>query len=186
MQPLLHPASKPSAEYHEWDPRYPKVVHSLLSALSPLPQFLTVEHIGSTSVPGCGGKRIIDLLALYEDGFLNVARTFLLSVGFGRQGPEFSRAWPEERPMYLGLYHWNDEPFLIYVHVVHHASDEVRRFRTFKERLMQHPELVKKYCACKRQIITAGATDTDDYAVRKRSFIHQALGLEHLLKKAKT
>jgi GrpB-like predicted nucleotidyltransferase (UPF0157 family) len=185
MQPLLHPASKPSAEYHEWDPRYPEIVRSLISALSPLPPFLTIEHIGSTSIPGCGGKRIIDLLALYEDGFLNEARTFLLAIGFGRQGPEFSRAWPEERPMYLGLYRWFNEPFLIYIHVIHRASDEVRRFRTFKERLMQHPELLTQYCAYKRQIVTEGIMNTDDYAVLKRPFIHQALGDDYVLKEAK-
>jgi GrpB-like predicted nucleotidyltransferase (UPF0157 family) len=186
MQPLLHPASKPPVEYHEWDPQYPNVVHSLQSALSPLPPFLTLEHVGSTAVPGCGGKRVIDLLALYEDGFLGEAKAFLLAVGFGRQGPEFSRAWPKERPMYLGLYHWLDEPYLIYTHVVHRTSDEVRRFRMFKERLMKNPGLIKEYCACKQQIVTEGIRNTDDYAVRKRLFIHKALGREHVLKKTET
>ncbi|HEV8072880.1 MAG TPA: GrpB family protein, partial [Opitutaceae bacterium] len=67
----------------------------------------------------------------------------------------------------------------------HRASDEVRRFRTFKERLMQHPELVTQYCACKRQIVTERVMDTDDYAVRKRPFIHKALGHDYPLKETK-
>jgi GrpB-like predicted nucleotidyltransferase (UPF0157 family) len=183
MQPIIHPGSKPSAGYHEWDPRYPEVVQSLVSALNPMPSFLMIEHVGSTAVPGCGGKRIIDLLALYEDSFLDEAKAFLLAIGFSRQGPEFSRAWPEERPMYLGSYRWRDEPFLVYIHVIHHTSDEVRRFRMFKDQLMHSPDLLAEYCACKRQIVMDGVTDTDDYAVRKRPFFHKALGSEYVLKK---
>jgi GrpB-like predicted nucleotidyltransferase (UPF0157 family) len=182
MHPLIHPAAKPFAEYHEWDPRYPEVVRSLVSALGPLPPYLKIEHVGSTSIPGSGGKRVIDLLALYEGGFLNDAKAFLLAAGFGKQGPEFSRAWPEERPMFLGSYRWLDEPFLIYIHVIDGASDEVRRYRVFKERLMQNPDRLWEYCACKRQIVTEGVRDTDDYAVRKRPFIHKALGQEYGLR----
>jgi hypothetical protein len=50
---------------------------------------------------------------------------------------------------------------------------------------MQHPELLTQYCAYKRQIVTEGVMNTDDYAVRKRPFIHQALGDDYMLKEAK-
>jgi GrpB-like predicted nucleotidyltransferase (UPF0157 family) len=175
LQPLIHNASKPIAEYREGDPRYPDVVRSLVSALESLPPFLAIEHVGSTAIAGCGGKGVIDLLALYPGGSLSEAKAFLLAVGFRRQGPEFSRPWPEDRPMYLGSYHWLDEPFLIYVHVVDRESNEVCRFRMFKERLLQDPSLLREYCACKRQILAEGITDTDDYAVRKWPFIRKVL-----------
>ncbi len=84
--------------------------------------------------------------------------------------------------MYLGRFDCFAERFLVYVHVVHRASDEVRRFRTFKERLTQSPALLAEYCACKRQLVTDGVADTDDYAVRKRPFIHKVLGNQHGLK----
>lgn len=182
MPLVLQPASKPLAEYREWDPRYPKVVRSLVLALGPLPPYLSVEHVRSTSISGSGGKRVIDLLALYEDGFLEEAKAFLLSAGFGGQGPEFSCAWPAERPMFLGSYRWLDGPFIIYIHVVHHSSNEVRRFRMFREILMQNPNVLREYCARKRQIVIEGIRDTDDYAVRKRSIIHKVLGDEYALK----
>jgi len=88
--------------------------------------------------------------------------------------------------MLLGWYRWLDDPFLIYIHVVHRASDEVRRFRMFKERLMQNPDLLREYCACKRQIVMQGVVDTDDYAVRKRPFIHKVLGQEQALNQSET
>ncbi len=184
MPALIEPASKPTAEYRAWDPRYPDVARSLVTALSPLPRFLSIDHVGSTAIPGCGGKCVIDLLALYEGGFLEETKDLLLAVGFVRQGPGFSHPWPNDRPMYLGLYRCKGEPFLIYVHVVHRASDEVRRFCTFKARLLQNPDLIAEYCSCKRQIIAEGITDTDTYAVRKRAFMHKVLGDDHALEQA--
>jgi len=180
MDPVVAPAAKPRADYRAWDPRYPEVVRALVAALQP-PEFVSIEHVGGTAIPGCGGKGVIDLLALYRDGFLEAAKTFLLGAGFGRQGPEFARRWPEERPMYLGVYRWNAEPVLVYVHVVHQAADEVRRFRTFRERLRGDRSLVEEYGRVKQGIIAGGVTDTDDYAVAKRAFMHRVLGDDHAL-----
>src|SRR5882757_1424526 len=65
--PLVYPTGKPAATYQEWDPRYPSIFRHFLSEISILPEFLSIDHIGSTSVPGCGGKPILDLLALYQN-----------------------------------------------------------------------------------------------------------------------
>ena len=47
---------------------------------------LRVEHIGSTSVPGCAGKGIIDLMVLYPVGGLEHARQVLDSLGVSNAG----------------------------------------------------------------------------------------------------
>jgi GrpB-like predicted nucleotidyltransferase (UPF0157 family) len=180
---IFQNASKSVAEYHDWDPRYPDVVRRLVSDLGPLPDGLAIEHVGSTAVPGCGGKGIIDLLALYSDGRPEETKTWLLSHGLSRQGPEFTRAWPESRPMYLGRYVFKGHAFVIYVHVVRHSSDEVRRFRQFRNLLGGRPDLVAEYSRVKREILSAGVRDTDEYAVRKRPFMREALGAGHALKR---
>ena len=179
---IFESASKPKAMFQDWDPRYPEVVGSLLSILVHLPVGIEIEHVGSTAVPGCGGKGIIDLLAIYPDGALDETNASLLSLGLSRQGPEFARAWPETRPMYLGWYRYFGEPFMVYVHVVPLVSDEVRRFRDFRNLLRDSPDLVVEYCNLKRQILSAGILDTDEYAVRKRPFMRRALGSRHALK----
>jgi GrpB-like predicted nucleotidyltransferase (UPF0157 family) len=179
---IFQSASKPIAEYHDWNPRYAEVVRCLLSDLGPLPAGIAIEHVGSTAVPGCGGKGIIDLLALYPASALEETKTWLLALGLSRQGPEFSRAWPESRPMYLGWYRQMDQPFMIYIHVVRHTSDEARRFREFRDLLSSRPDLVAEYSRLKGQIVSAGVKDTDEYAVRKRPFMQEALGARHTLK----
>jgi GrpB-like predicted nucleotidyltransferase (UPF0157 family) len=182
MQPFIEPASKPILEFRDWDPRYPEVVKSLIAAFGP-PAHLEFEHVGSTAIPGCGGKGVLDVIALYPAGYLDAAKAFLQSVGFSRQGPEFSDPWPDERPMFLGYYRYQGVRFLVYVHVLDRASDEVRRFRDFKAFMIGNPPLLAEYCRTKRQIIRDGVTDTNEYAVRKRPFMRQVLGAAHPLKK---
>src|SRR5229473_1531214 len=52
----------------EYDPRVVEVAHEIMQMISAALPPVTVEHIGSTSVPGCAGKGIIDLMVLYPDG----------------------------------------------------------------------------------------------------------------------
>jgi GrpB-like predicted nucleotidyltransferase (UPF0157 family) len=179
---LFKPARKPVAEYRDWDPRYPNLVRSLVSQFGELRTDVTIEHVGSTAISGCGGKGVVDLLALYEDGGLTDAKDWLLSLGLSRQGAEFSRPWSESRPMYLGWYQYDREDWLIYVHVVHVSSDEVRRFRSFRKVFTDNPELVAQYCMLKRKIVASGIRNTDEYAVQKRAFVRAALGAEHKLR----
>lgn len=176
---IFEPASKPRTGYREWDPRYPEVVRSLTSQLGKSCADVTFEHMGSTAVAGCGGKGVIDLLALYLDGTLEQTKRWLLGLGLARQGAEFSRPWSENRPMYLGWYQYGGKQWLVYVHVVNSASDEVRRFRDFRGLLTGNAELVAEYCELKRRIVAGGITDTDEYAARKRSFFRSALGARH-------
>jgi GrpB-like predicted nucleotidyltransferase (UPF0157 family) len=178
---IFRPASKPTAAYHEWDPRYRVVVQSLVSQLEKLRSDVAFEHVGSTAVVGCGGKGVIDLLALYDGIAVDEVKAWLLGLGLGRQGTEFSRPWRESRPMYLGWYQFVGQEWLFYVHVVSASSDEVRRFRAFRDLLSRTPELVASYCSLKRSIIGLGVTDTDDYAVQKRDFFRTALGRQHEL-----
>ncbi len=70
----------------------------------------------------------------------------------------------------------------MYVHIVSESSDEVRRFRLFRDRLSADPALVAVYCEVKRSIIEDGVIDTDEYAVRKRQIVHRILGTDHQLK----
>jgi GrpB-like predicted nucleotidyltransferase (UPF0157 family) len=178
---IFRRATKPSANFRAWDPRYPDVVASLVAAVGERPAGVTLEHVGSTSIPGCGGKGVIDLIALYPAGALETAKTWLFSLGLITQGPEFARAWGDTRPMYLGSYVHDHEPFLVYVHVVCALSDEVRRFRDFRQTLSSSPALVEAYVTLKHEILADGVTDTDEYSVRKRPFMRQVLGdLHHL------
>jgi GrpB-like predicted nucleotidyltransferase (UPF0157 family) len=87
-------------EFRDYDPDSAEVARLLRDAIHSADSQLQVDHVGSTSVPGCGGKGVIDLAVLYPKGHLAPARAMLDRLGFQKQsGPE---AFPEDRPMRLG------------------------------------------------------------------------------------
>src|ERR1051325_29485 len=62
------------AEFRPYDPAVTEVARLLRDLIEGVESKLQVEHVGSTSVPGCAVKGIIDLAVLYPDGFLVRAR----------------------------------------------------------------------------------------------------------------
>jgi GrpB-like predicted nucleotidyltransferase (UPF0157 family) len=157
-----------------WDPRAPEVAARVVSLIvSALPE-ATVEHIGSSAVPGCDGKGIVDLLLMYPPGRLAAARDALDGLGFQRQpGPD---PWPEERPMRVGALRHDGQLFRLHVHVVAAGSVEVAWDLGFRDRLRADPQLKAAYVARKREILAAGITDGNDFAREKGSFVEGAMG----------
>jgi GrpB-like predicted nucleotidyltransferase (UPF0157 family)/mannose-6-phosphate isomerase-like protein (cupin superfamily) len=130
---------------------------------------IVVEHIGSTAVPGCAGKGVVDLMVLYESGRLAEVKDVLRALGFQQQTGRMP--FPEERPMRLGSIDHAGSRFRLHVHVIPEDSAEVLELRTFRDRLLADKELVDQYVALKRKIIAEGVTDSLDYCIRKGEFI---------------
>jgi len=132
-----------------------------------------VEHVGSTAVPGCAGKGIVDLMILYPPRRLAEVRDGLDALGFQRQTGR--DPFPEERPMRVGSMEYDGIRFRIHAHVIASDSPEVVELRTFRDRLRSEPMLLEQYVALKRKIITEGVTDSLDYSIRKAEFIAATL-----------
>jgi GrpB-like predicted nucleotidyltransferase (UPF0157 family) len=173
---LFGPASRPPARYREYDPRWARVARRVIESADETVDGVTFEHVGSTAVPGCGGKGIIDMLALYRPGQLDQATRALRRLGLHPQGEDFPHPFPPHRPMYLGAIELDGETFIVYVHVLPVDSPEAERFRVFRDRLMQREDLRKAYSRVKREIIEAGVTDSDRYRQAKTDVIAEILG----------
>ena len=134
---------------------------------------LQVEHIGSTAVPGCWGKGIIDLLVVYAPGRLKLARQTLDRLGFQRQkGPE---AFPESRPMRVGSIVYLGRNYRLHAHVIEAGADEARDLVRFRDLLRQDAGLRRAYEAEKRAILARGITVSTEYSKAKGNFIRSAL-----------
>ena len=167
------PYQQQPASYHEWDSRSPFVAALLIQSIETGNPAVTVEHVGSTSVPGCGGKGIIDLMLMYPTGELAAARDALDRSGFQHQ---VSRdPFPEERPMRVAAVHYDGDVFRTHVHVIAADSPEVAEFRLFRDALRRNPDLVAAYTQRKHEILAAGITDTFDYTTTKGAFCEAVL-----------
>src|SRR6266567_3677677 len=132
-----------SAEFRDYDPQVVEVARLLCNAIQTVERELQVEHVGSTSVPGCGGKGIIDLATLYPEGFLARARAALDHLGFQKQTGR--DPFPENRPMRVGCVEHDGRPFRIHSHVIALDSQEHGELIWFREKLRGDPALRRSY-----------------------------------------
>jgi RimJ/RimL family protein N-acetyltransferase/GrpB-like predicted nucleotidyltransferase (UPF0157 family) len=170
---VIGPYQSGPATCHEHDPRSADVARAVAAVIEPRLPGAKVEHVGSTSVPGCAGKGIIDLLLVYPPGQLAAARDLLDALGFQKQTSR--DPFPEDRPLRKGALEHAGTTFLLHVHVLSAASPEVGAMRAFRDRLRADPGLVAAYVAAKRAILAAGVADRLDYSNRKGAFVQGVL-----------
>lgn len=167
--PVILPYEIQPAAYRPYDPRAPhiaEIVKRLIEAEMP---GVEVEHIGSTAIPGCDGKGVVDLMMLYEPGNLAAARAATERLGFVRfSAPD---AHPESRPVMLGAIAHDGTLFRLHVHIIANDAEEVIRQRLFRDRLRSDRSLVEAYMEKKREILERGITHGPSYADEKTAFI---------------
>jgi GrpB-like predicted nucleotidyltransferase (UPF0157 family) len=168
-RPVILPYDIQPATYRPYDPRalqVAEIVKRLIEAEMP---GIEVEHIGSTAIPGCDGKGVVDLMLLYQPGNLAEARAATERLGFVRfSTPD---AFPETRPVMLGAIEYDDTLFRIHVHIIAADAQEVTDQRLFRDRLRADRSLVEAYVAKKREILERGITHGPSYADEKTEFI---------------
>ena len=175
-QPAIAAYEPRPAECRDYDPRAATVARMVAFLISNnLPQ-VHAEHVGSTAVPRCAGKGIVDLMIPYrDDDELATIKQLLDRLGFQHQ--TCRDPFPEDRPMRVGAIDYDGETFLLHVHVVPAESPEVQEMRFFRDCLKADPELMMLYVARKREIIGRGVTDSLDYCHAKADFIRQVLAI---------
>lgn len=157
----------------EYDPRFPEVARRLAEAIETRVPEALVEHIGSTAVPGCAGKGVIDLQVLYPPGHLNAVKAGLEALGFQ---PQMGRdPFPEDRPMREGTIEHEGAPYTIHAHVIAEDDPEAERNRAFRDLLRSDSDLRDAYVRRKREILDAGTADSGDYSIEKGPFIRDVL-----------
>ena len=146
---VIAPYEQLPAICNDHDPRSFEVAKRVADLIeSHLPD-VRVEHVGSTAVPGCAGKGVVDLMVLYPPGRLPDVKDVLKALGFQQQTGR--NPFPEERPLRLGSIEHDGTRFRLHVHVIASDSPEVLELRTFRDRLRGEPMLLEQYVAVKRK-----------------------------------
>jgi GrpB-like predicted nucleotidyltransferase (UPF0157 family) len=144
---LIGPYDAPGApkgiDLRPWDARGPAAANSLIRILQAALPDIEIEHVGSTAVPGCDGKGILDLMLLIPIGRLSEVCAVIDGMGFQHQSG--GKRHPDDRPMREGSFIFDGSVFQLHVHLIPESSAEVDRLRKFRDRLTAHPELVALY-----------------------------------------
>jgi GrpB-like predicted nucleotidyltransferase (UPF0157 family) len=105
-------------------------------------EFLHIEHVGSTSVPGLAAKPVIDLMASVAAlGDVEVARL-----------PGY-RLVPDAMPERLFLQRFDPDGTVYHLHVVTAASWPSRNERLLRDHLRANPDDRDRYAALKRELM---------------------------------
>lgn len=128
-----------------YDPTWPALFAQEARPLAAaLPGALSVEHIGSTSVPGLAAKPVIDILVVVAD-VSAVDVSALAPLGYTFR----PHAFPDD----------SDHLFLVkdtagvrshHLHVFAEGSPWPPRNRAFRDYLAAHPDACRRYEAAKR------------------------------------
>ena len=164
----IGPYERLSAEVHEWDPRTIDVAARVAELVQTRRPDLSVEHIGSTSVPGLPGKGIVDLSIETTPEDIPGVVAMLYELGFQPQpGPD---PWPPTRPMPVGSYELDGRHYRIHLHVQPVGGDFPRDI-AFRDALRDDPDLRSQYEVLKRGITSGGAVEGLRYTHSKTRWI---------------
>lgn len=156
-----------------YDPRWPahfeRASRALMAAIGVY--ISTIEHIGSTAVPGLAAKPVIDILIAVNS--LDDAPAFLpLLAPLGYTYIQRHEAvFPERRYLHRIARGRHTH----HLHIVEPASNFFRTQLLFRDYLRSHPEAVAQYSALKYQLAEKYHYDREAYTDAKSGFIQHIL-----------
>lgn len=149
----------------QWARHYEEERARIITALGGL--IAGIEHVGSTAVPGLGGKPVIDIMigvAQFEDGEQCVGP--LEELGYEHLG-EFGIPGR--------LYFRKGIPRTHQVHLVEQGGDFWEDVLLFRDFLRAHPETAEEYYSLKKGLAARFWTDREVYADAKTPFIRSVV-----------
>ena len=173
VQPVIGPYDEPPVVCRDFDPRVAEIAREVAGLVSRHLPSARAEHVGSTAVPGCGGRGIVDLLIACPEGDLETVALLLGRLGFQQGG---TALFPPHPPAYRGVLVHNGQAFLLHVHVLPAGTVEVDSIRFLRACLRADTELVRAYVQHKRAIISSGVTEAAEYCRQKAAFLKMVLG----------
>ncbi len=129
-----------------------------------------IEHFGSTSIKGVGGKGIIDIYVSIDESLLDQTSNVLQSLGYERKDTNLGRASQQrifhqiKRPDSTG------ELRKFHLHLGVLDSEDFKKSIAFRDYLRTHPEFAAEYDQIKRKSVKA-AKSVKTKEEKKRAYM---------------
>lgn len=167
----------------QWKTNFEQLQQALLQLLIGLP--LTIEHVGSTSIPGMYAKPILDIdIILHQKEFLTTVSTRLEQAGYRSKGEQgiaerFAFAQTNAFTPATGLNkRWQEH----HLYVCFSGSLALKNHLLFKNTLLQQPELATRYVQLKKELANEPGMTRTIYNQRKTEYILSVLTLNGFTK----
>ncbi|MCB2153933.1 GrpB family protein [bacterium] len=155
----------------DYDPEWPLRFAYLKALLQPaMPEGVrSIEHVGSTSIPGLAAKPVIDVdIVVESEGVLSDVRDALEGLGYEHRGDlGIPGRIAYREPADIGFRH------NLYVCV--HDSEALENHLRLRRFLLANPDSVQEYAELKRRLAYEESLGISDYCEAKSDFIADCL-----------
>ncbi|MGV8169183.1 MAG: GrpB family protein [Candidatus Nanoarchaeia archaeon] len=154
-------------KFRKYENRYKRQFLSEKAKLKRIFPSAPIEHIGSTAVPGLGGKGIIDINLGTTKKEVKRAIIKLNSKGylFSKTGGDGKERW-----LFKKDYKYRGEIRRVHVHLIIVNSESWKKCIFFREYMLKNKSALKKYAELKKRAVSLGMKG-DEYRDYKRKFI---------------
>ncbi len=155
-----------------YDPSWSASFEAARSDLAAVvPEALSIEHVGSTSVPGLASKPTVDVLLVVDDLAVILDRIGgLAAIGFGHRPGSFA---PERRHLFFRRMIGGERTH--HLHVLPSDSLEPDAYRLFRDYLRANPDAAARYGAAKLDLAERFAHDRTSYVQAKEPIVEELL-----------
>ncbi len=156
----------------EYDPRWPELYEEEKSVVMATVGGMvrSIEHIGSTSVPGLGAKPIIDIVAGVEGpSEADECVALLAGVGYDDVTPQ-----PDNPDWYYCLGRRLDGAYC-HLHLMRQGSRFMEGHVLFRDHLRANPDVAREYQELKRVLAERHRDDRPGYGEAKTGFIESVV-----------
>lgn len=158
-----------SISIQTYDATAPQLFEEARGVLQNLIPEAEIHHVGSTSIPGLGGKGIIDILIAIPDWSTKiVSGNKLKDLGFTHIHKEVNGRIFMSR---VGDTIKND----VHIHFTHINSTEYKNFLNFRDYLRDNPDEAQAYSNLKHTWLIEAKGERKIYTSSKSSFITSIL-----------
>lgn len=137
-------------EFHPYDPNNPRVFQEVKQIIQRQLPEAHVEHFGSTSIPGVGGRGMMDMVIPADPADHEALIQQLYAIGFQDSPLTFFK------PMLIGSICYQEKHYTLLLYLVTPDSEEYRWWLTFRDHLRSHPEEAQHYETVKQQALADG------------------------------
>ncbi|MBB3452229.1 GrpB-like predicted nucleotidyltransferase (UPF0157 family) [Rhizobium sp. BK313] len=158
-------ASNP-VELVPYDPDWPVAFTRIREKLEGLlrPYVVTIEHVGSTSIPGLAAKPLLDIdIVLRGLDDVPAATQILLARNYEPRGNRY------DDDVWAFMLRDGTPPERIYICPPDNLTHQRRII--FRDHLRSHPEAAAAYAALKQDLAAKFRYDGDRYTASKRAFV---------------
>jgi GrpB-like predicted nucleotidyltransferase (UPF0157 family) len=159
-----------SVEVVVYDPNWPiiyEVERDVLLATTS--EFVALEHIGSTAIPGQRSKPVIDMMA----AVVSLQTIGALLKRLNKLGYSVFEAGMQNR-LFLRKQDAQTKQ-VFHLHIVEHVTWDERKERLMRDYLLAHPEAVEAYGKLKGTLTVQYSDNMEAYTRAKTAFIQDIM-----------